>query len=145
MRKFIIITFIVFSCVSQMASEANADTDDTYCLSIKPELIKARITQFKISLTSGRIKFMKDIPPGWSVSINNDPSWVSTIQANILVGAAALRPDKFNNLVCIETIKLSDLEFKLEGKIASTYDFEKEKITKITNRDFIMKRQKGKP
>jgi hypothetical protein len=78
---------------SQVASEVYANTDGTFCLSIKPELTnKARITQFKISITSGRIKFMNDIPPGWSVSINNDPSWVSTIQANILVGAAAIIP-----------------------------------------------------
>lgn len=139
MRKFILIILIAFS---QTATEAYANSDGTFCLSIKPELTKkVRITQFKISITSGRIKFVNDIPPGWYVSITNDPSWISTIQANILVGAAAINPDKFNDLVCIETIKLSGLEFKLEGEVASTHDFEKEVITKIAHSDFIMKRQ----
>ncbi|OGR05848.1 MAG: hypothetical protein A2511_08625 [Deltaproteobacteria bacterium RIFOXYD12_FULL_50_9] len=145
MKKLIFITIIAFCCISYRVLEANADTAGTYCLSVKSELAeKARITQFRISVTSGRIKFMQEIPAGWSVSIDNDPSWVSTIQANILVGAAALGLDKFNNLICIETIKLSGLEFKLEGEIASTLDFEKEKITKVTSGDFVLNRQKGK-
>jgi hypothetical protein len=123
----------------------STSANDTFCLSLKPVLEKqSRITQFRIGVTSGRIKFMKDIPSGWDISINNAPSWNSTIQANIIVGAAALSPDKFNNLICIESIKLPDLEFKLEGEIATTHDFEKEKITKIKNNDFVLKRQKKK-
>lgn len=116
---------------------------DTFCLSLKQGLAdKSRITQFKIAITSGRIKFMKDFPPGWDISINNDPSWNSAIHAAILVGAAALNPDKFNNLVCVEVINQQDIEFKLEGEIATTSDFKNEKIAKLSNRDFILKRQK---
>lgn len=139
MRGFILFVVAAFCCLVPLALEAS----DTYCLSLKPGLTgKSRITQFKITIASGRIKFMKDIPPGWDVSINNDPSWNSTIQANILVGAAALKPDKFNNLVCVEAISQPDIKFNLEGEIATTSDFEKEKITKISNSDFVLKRQR---
>jgi len=138
MRDFIF--FAIAACCFFFPFDMEAS--ETFCLSLKQGLIdKSRITQFRITINSGRIKFMKDVPPGWDISINNDPSWNSTIHATIIVGAAALNPDKFNNLVCIEVINQQDIEFKLEGEIATTSDFKDEKIAKISNTDFILKRQ----
>ena len=49
-----------------------------------------RVVGFDFEVTSGRIAKITDMPIGWNVSVDNDPSWNTKIHASGLVAAAAL-------------------------------------------------------
>lgn len=141
MKYIINLLLISLYCFAiPMISEGNDYADGSYCLSLKSKLPNnARISQFRLNITSGRIKYISDIPPGWNISINNDPSWNSNVRANIIVGAAALNAKKFDDLICIEIVKFSDLKFELAGEIATISNSDEEIITKISSNNFILK------
>jgi hypothetical protein len=66
----------------------------TVCVSIPNLQIgdKERVVGFEIHVGSGRIAALPDIPIGWNVSIDNDPSWNTKIEGSLKVGAAAVPP-----------------------------------------------------
>lgn len=61
-----------------------------------------RIVGFELHLKSARIVSMPKIPIGWSFSVDNDPSWNTAVQGNILVGSAALDSGFFRRFLLIE-------------------------------------------
>jgi hypothetical protein len=52
---------------------------------------------FRIDLKAAVIRGLDHIPLGWSISIDNDASWSTTIKATVEVGAAVLDPTYFRN------------------------------------------------
>ena len=50
----------------------------------------SRLMGFSFDIVSGRIASLREAPAGWTVSIDNDPSWHARVTAHAVVGAAAL-------------------------------------------------------
>jgi len=52
----------------------------------------ARVMGFTFDITGGGVSALARAPAGWQISIDNDPSWQSSITGQAIVGAAALAP-----------------------------------------------------
>jgi hypothetical protein len=102
---------------------------------------KERITGFEIHIRSGMIARLPKVPYGWSISIDNDPSWNTTIRGAIAVGAAAVDPDFFRNFLVVEVDKdfLDEKPFELQGLIFVTGDYVAERRIDLVNKDFTAK------
>ena len=100
-----------------------------------------RITGFEIHIRSGRIARLPNVPIGWSISVNNDPSWNTAIEGSIAVGAAAVGPDFFRRFMVVEeeTGAPRTLPFDIYGEVFVTSDFENERRIKLSMKDFVTK------
>jgi hypothetical protein len=98
-----------------------------------------RITGFEIRVRSGRIAQLSNVPIGWSISVDNDPSWNTSVGGSIAVGAAALDPDFLRRFIVVEKEKdaPSDMPFALEGEIFVTSDFSTERTIRLSSKDFL--------
>lgn len=122
---------------------SNTSGETSYCL--MPKKIfhpHERVTQIKIHVTSGKIRSLKDMPMGWYFTIDNDPSWNTDLEGKIIVGSAALYLEDLLPLICISSVDLTGLQFDVSIEIATTEDFENEKIMKLTDSDFELVKQK---
>jgi hypothetical protein len=99
---------------------------------------KERIVGFEISVRSGRIAELPNVPIGWSISVDNDPSWNTAVKGSIAVGAAALSADFLRHFVVVETEKdaPSDMPFALEGEVVVTADFSTQRTIRLSKKDF---------
>jgi hypothetical protein len=97
-----------------------------------------RVCGFEIKVKSGRIAALPNVPLGWNVSIDNDPSWRTDIKASIIVGAAALNPDFFRDFLIIEKDESWSGHFEMQGEVIVTRDFEHERRIKVTAKDFVL-------
>jgi hypothetical protein len=102
---------------------------------------KERITGFEIHLTSGMIMSLPKVPYGWSISLDNDPSWNTTISGSIVVGAAAVDLDFFHDFLVVEVEDNSSghLPFELNGEIFINEDLADKRRIKLVNKDFSVK------
>ena len=100
-----------------------------------------RITGFEIHIRSGRIACLPNLPIGWSISVNNDPSWNTDIEGSIAVGAAAVGPDFFRGFMVVEeeTDVPRTLPLDIYGDVFVTSDFENERRIKLSMKDFVTK------
>ncbi len=100
-----------------------------------------RIVGFEIHVHSGRIALLPNLPIGWNVSVDNDPSWDTVIKGSIDVGAAAMDPDFLRNLLVVEVEKGAppDMPFDLQGEVVTTSDFKSERHIKLSTKDFTTK------
>lgn len=57
-----------------------------------------RVVGFHLSINRGAIKSISDIPPGWSIELDNDPSWEGQASGAFIVGAAAVTADRIARL-----------------------------------------------
>lgn len=80
---------------------------------------RERVVGFNFEVTSGRISQLPDMPIGWSISVNNDPSWNTKVDASVLVAAAALDTSFFKDFAVIEKDKGAERHFALKGKVVS--------------------------
>lgn len=113
----------------------------TLCVSI-PNLqvgTKERVVGFEIHVASGRIAALPNIPVGWSVSVENNPSWTIEIKASSKVGAAAVAPGFFREFLLIEKDESLDVPFQISGEIVVTEDFATERRIQIGMKDFTIK------
>jgi hypothetical protein len=62
----------------------------------------SRIMGFDFRVTSGRVSEMADVPAGWQIAIDNDPSWNAKIKGVAIVGAAALNALQLARLFKVE-------------------------------------------
>lgn len=101
-----------------------------------------RIVGFEIYVRSGRIALLPNVPIGWNISVDNDPSWNTVIKGSIDVGAAAMDPDFLQDFMVVEAEKdaASDAPFDLQGEVVVTSDFIKERRIKLSMKDFATKR-----
>ncbi len=106
-----------------------AASADLYDLTVKDFKLAGteRIVGYKLKVTSGRIASLGKVPIGWNVTIDNDPSWNTTVTGSIIVAAAAIKPDYFSRFIQIEKFKQEGISFDFELEITTTTDFEKEK------------------
>jgi len=102
---------------------------------------KERIVGFEIHVRSGRIALLPNVPIGWNVSVNNDPSWNTVVKGSIDVGAAAMDPEFLRDFLVVEVERdaPSDMPFDLQGEVIVTSDFLSEKHMKLTMKDFAVK------
>jgi hypothetical protein len=107
---------------------------------------KERVGGFEMHISSGCIASVPKVPIGWSISIDNDPSWRTTISGSLAVGAAALDSRFFQNFLVIEKNEsLGGLPFDVQGEIAVTADYITERRTKIGIKDLVLKRVVNSP
>jgi len=101
-----------------------------------------RIVGFEIHVQSGRIAQIPNLPIGWSISVDNDPSWNTEIKGSIAVGAAAVDRTFLRGFIVVEVEKdaPSDLPFDLQGEVIVTSDFSTERRIKLSTKDFVTKR-----
>jgi hypothetical protein len=52
-----------------------------------------RIVGFTLTLSNACFASLPSVPVGWSFSLENSPSWQSRLDAQIIVGAAAIEKD----------------------------------------------------
>jgi hypothetical protein len=97
-----------------------------------------RVVGFDFEVTSGRIAQITDMPIGWNVSVDNDPSWNAKIHASVLVAAAALDASYFEDFVVIEKEANAENPFELKGKILVSTDFSKVRDIQVGMKDFTV-------
>jgi hypothetical protein len=95
-----------------------------------------RIVGFELHVRSGRIAKMPNVPIGWSISIDNDPSWDTSLKGSIIVGAAALDTDSLQHFVIVETEVDSDRPFDLRGTVFASTDFVNVRKISLSAKDF---------
>lgn len=95
-----------------------------------------RVVDFHFDVQSGRIARLSDIPIGWDVSVDNDPSWNTKIEGSIRVGAAALDASFFRDFALIEKQANPDLPFKIQGEIDVSKDFSNGRKIRLAMSDF---------
>lgn len=81
-----------------------ASTPTLLVESIKPPPLheNERVTSFDIELRGARVWALPNLPMGWLVRVNNDPSWETSVSGSIIVGAAGLEPSAFSRFFVIE-------------------------------------------
>ena len=82
---------------------------------------------------------MPDIPIGWSISVDNDPSWNTNTSGTLIAGAAALDASFFREFVVIEKDESLGLPFSVEGEVVVTQDFSKERRIEVGLQDILLK------
>ena len=85
-------------------SPAIARPAQTYTLSIPSVPPDARLMGFSITVKAGRIVRLLDCPPGWTITLENDPAWQATIEGHAIVGAASIPAGKLPSLLLLESI-----------------------------------------
>ena len=58
----------------------------------------SRLMGFSFDIASGRVASLGRAPAGWTITIDNDPSWHARIDAHAVVGAAALETTELAGL-----------------------------------------------
>jgi hypothetical protein len=98
-----------------------------------------RVVGFDFGVTSGRIAKITDVPIGWNVSVDNDPSWNTKIHASVIVAAAALDGSYFRDFAVIEKEGNIDAPFEIKGKIVVSTDFSKVREIQVGMKDFTVR------
>ena len=102
---------------------------------------KERVVGFHFEVTSGRIARVRDMPIGWNISVNNDPSWNTTIDASIVVAAAAVDASFFKDFVVIEKIESAKIPFHVEGDVSVSSDFSSSRKLRVQMKDFTVQEE----
>jgi hypothetical protein len=100
-----------------------------------------RIIGFEIHVRSGRIALLPNVPIGWNISVDNDPSWNTVIKGSIDVGAAAMDAEFLRDFIVVEVEKDAppDMPLDLQGEVIVTSDFSSERRIKLSMKDFAIK------
>ena len=136
-RKVALIAGLFAASLAAVAQNA-AKANENVALSI-PHVTTAaseRIVGFEIELTAGMVQSISNIPLGWDVQVDNDPSWRTTIKGNIKVGAAALDANEFCKLRIAIQKDTTYSKFSASGKVVATADFEKTRNIPLVGSDF---------
>jgi hypothetical protein len=130
-----------FSLAVLCSSASHRARRQTFSVSIPnlPVGTKERIVGFEIHVSSGRTAALPNIPIGWNLSVDNDPSWKTELEASSRVGASALAPGFFRNFLCIEKNESLGLPFGIAGEISVTEDFVKARKIPVAMKDIDLK------
>ena len=122
------------------AARGKAPVKKTASLSLSRLHIAAgeRVVGFEFKIKSGRIAAVPDIPVGWDVRVENNPSWNAVVRASSLVGAAAMEAGFFKNFLVIEKNDSLGLPFDLSGDIVVTRDFVTERRIHISMKNVTL-------
>ncbi len=140
---------VVFLCL--LPSESIAS--ELYEISLRHVPLKRseRISGIKINLNSGRIHSMPQIPVGWNIVIDNNPSWMTSFNAKIIVGAAALdKKDSIllDHFIVIEKLEdeiiSKDIPFSIEIEVFLVdFNIDKERVVKAKKEMFVLRKLKN--
>jgi hypothetical protein len=139
-RAALISIALLALCKSQMA----------YCQSMSvsiPSLhpaSKERVVGFEFHIKLGRIAQLPNTPIGWSLNIDNDPSWDATIKGSLIVGAAALDSKFFEHFLVVEKDESLGIPFDLTGEVIVSKDFISERRIKVGLKDCVITPLKAK-
>ena len=103
-----------------------------------------RVVGFELHVTSGRVAQIPNVPIGWNVYVDNDPSWNTAVTGSLIVGAAALGPNFFRDFLTIEKNESLGIAFDVQGEIVVTTDFATERRIRIATEDLVMKKVTAK-
>lgn len=84
----------------------------------------SRLMGFRIRLVGGQVASMRNVPAGWRFTIDNDPSWKSTVSGHAIVGAAAMAGRDLARLFTVEPPPASvvhDLHTRLSASGSVTF------------------------
>lgn len=122
--------------LSVLSINAVAGSPQRSTLSVQTVRLAAgeRIVSFEIRIKAGAFRTISDLPLGWTVDIDNDPSWDTKVTGSLVVGAAVLSADELKKLTFL--IENEDLRFQVEGTLAVTNDFVKTRNIQLHSSDF---------
>jgi hypothetical protein len=84
-----------------------------------------RIVGLDVSLEAGDFVAVSGLPAGWLVTIDNDPSWQTSLKGDAKVGAATLDLENIRKLnMVIHRFEFGDLKFQISGYLLVTTNFE---------------------
>ncbi|HXZ12825.1 MAG TPA: hypothetical protein VEG64_10555 [Candidatus Sulfotelmatobacter sp.] len=98
-----------------------------------------RVVAFHIDVVAGRIVRITDMPIGWNISINNDPSWNTQMDASVIVAAAALNAFFFKDFAVVEQTDRSELPFEVKGEVSVSRDFSQVRRIQVGMKDFAIR------
>jgi hypothetical protein len=98
-----------------------------------------RIVGFHVEVTSGSIARFHDMPSGWNISVDNDPSWNTKIDGSTIVAAAALDIDFFRDFIVIEKEKKARNPFDVKGEVIVSKDFSHVRKIQVGMKDFVVR------
>jgi|GEM_PF-1454132 len=94
-----------------------------------------RVVGFTFHFNSARVAALPNVPMGWNVTVDNDPSWNTAIEGSIGVGAAALEPSFLRDFLRIEKDESLGIPFNVQGEIVVSEDFEHERHLKVGKKE----------
>jgi len=98
-----------------------------------------RVVGFHFDVTSGRIAQIPDMPIGWNISVDNDPSWNTKVDASIRVAAAAVDSSFFQDFAVVEKEGKAESPFELAGEVDVSADFSKVRKIQVVMKDFAVR------
>ena len=138
------LTALVFLAPGETGRPAGPEPPHTQFVSVSlPKLQLAageRVVGFHFEVTAGRIAQIPDMPIGWSISVDNDPSWNTNVDASIRVAAAAIDPSFFQNFAVIEKAGNAESAFGLAGEVDVSTDFSKVRKIQVAMKDFTVRK-----
>ena len=135
-RGFRLLFVLLVCCLP--ARYAGSEENQVLMLSIPRLSLEPgeRVSRFEMRLKAAAIHGITPIPVGWTISIDNDASWNTSIAGSIQVGAAALDAAFFRNFLTVRKNEFGDVTFSVSGEISVTRDFVNERSISLVNEDF---------
>jgi len=121
-------------------NSAQANENDSYVLQFPEFHLEKRekIAQFQIIVNAGIVRSISNLPVGWRVTIDNDPSWTSNVIANVTVGSDSLNEKTAKELkLTVIKNEIGDEKFHFSGIVMITEDFRKMKKIILKEGDLI--------
>lgn len=135
MKKYTRFALLLIIILAAMLLPARSDPSHGRLISVSvsaPRLAPGeRVVGFHFRVKSGRIAQLPNLPIGWSISVDNDPSWNTKIDASIIVGAAALDTSFFQNFLAVERNESLEIPFDMRGEIFVSQDFSSVRRIKV--------------
>jgi hypothetical protein len=99
-----------------------------------------RVGAFQIRLVKAGFRTLPHIPMGWQITIDNNPSWNTTLEGRIGVGAAALELAELKDFVIIEELNenADPREFDIQMELLLT-DFNTERVVRLQRKDLTLR------
>ena len=135
-RRAALIALLLVASLVAVAQNAYANETVSLCIPHVATAGGERIVGFEIALTGGMVRSVSNLPLGWYLELDNDPSWHTTIKGNIRVGAAALDSKELRKLRITIQKDTTLSKFAVSGKVALTTDSEKTRNIVLAADDF---------
>lgn len=133
----------VLSCASLGAqTKSVSHSEQRYELTIPNLRLEPgeRVVGFSVEVDSGRIASAPDVPIGWNLTIDNEPSWTTKLTATVIVGAAALDARFFRDFVVIEKSSLGGAPFAVRCEVDVTKDWQSARHIQVSRADLVLRR-----
>lgn len=98
-----------------------------------------RVIGFHVRLQAAKFFSIREFPIGWGLSIDNDASWRTELDALVGVGAAALDADFLDGLISVEKQEFDDLKFAVDVSIWVTKDFDSDREIVLHTPDIVLR------